>query len=303
MMFLRTLAAMVVAPCLLAVACGPADHADENDPLGEVSLATLPDGSEGANGNDPAFYWPHQLDVVSLAQGTLTAGAVANSPLFYDDDPKGITALRKVAACALSDGQSLMVVNQQLAKNYTFEGRHGLAPEWLSSALAPQTPSSGDTSRQRWVSACLVALLNFDGIEVDVMLTGQHPNLQLATPPELTEYQMVDGTFWGNLFVPVTGGGLQAYACVGDDFWAGCGTFSNVLMDSRICDEEPSCGATVLGKCIGDRYVPGACNASDSENSWGPWNCVGGGVTYLEAITVVLKNYDFDQNTWLCNQM
>jgi hypothetical protein len=74
-------------------------------------------------------------------------------------------------------------------------------------------------------------------------------------------------------------------------------------MDSRICDEEPSCGATVLGKCIGDRYVPGACHASDSENSWGPWNCEGGGVTYLEAITVVLKNYDFDQNTWLCNQM
>lgn len=295
---------MVVAPCLLAVACGPAGHVDENDPLGEVGLAILPDGSEGSNGNDPAFYWPHHLDVVSLAHGALTDDAVSESPLFYDDDPQGITTLRKIAACALSSGQSLTVVNQKLAKNYTFEGRHGLAPQWLDFALAPQTPSTDDISRQRWVSACLIALLNWEGVEVDVMLTGQHPNLQQAGPPELSAYQMVDGTFWGNLFVPVpTTGWIQAYACVGDDFWAGCGTFANALMDTRICDEVPTCGATVLGQCLGDRSGPGACSASDPDNAWGPWNCDGGGETYLEAITVVLKNEDFQDNIAICSML
>lgn len=298
----RTLAVMVAAPCLFAVGCGPVDVAQEDGDLAQAELGLL-EGSAGGNGNDPEYAWPHNQDIVDLAQGAFTAAAIEGSPLFYDDDPQGITLLRKVAACALNNGQSVTATNQKLQVSYTFEGRHGLAASWTTSALAPLSPSPATVSKQRWVSACLLALLNFEGWEVPVMLTGQHPRLQHAPTPENADFQMVDGTFWGNLFAQNIGGSIPAFACVSDDFWDSCGTLSNELMTSRVCDDVPgACQVTVLGRCSGTELIPAPCRDSDPETYWGPWNCDGGTGNYLEAITVVLKNDDFDFNMSMCVQ-
>jgi hypothetical protein len=203
----------------------------------------------------------------------------------------------------LNDGQAVTATNQKLQVSYTFEGRYGLASSWTTSALAPLSPSPETVSKQRWVSACLLALLNFEGWEVPVMLTGQHPNLQHAPTPENADFQMVDGTFWGNLFVQSATATIPAFACVSDDFWDSCGTLSNALMTSRVCDDVPgACQVAVLGRCSGDAAGPGPCQSSDPQTYWGPWDCDGDGVTYLEAITVVLKNDDFDFNMSMCVQ-
>ncbi|MBI3182495.1 MAG: hypothetical protein HYZ28_10150 [Myxococcales bacterium] len=96
-------------------------------------------------------------------------------------------------------------------QNEMFTGNLGLADE-------VGTENCG-VSCERWVSACLLARVNYLGKKVVVSLRGPNPALANQSATELASYTVPEGAFYGNLFTrkALSDGGSEPdprlYAC------------------------------------------------------------------------------------------
>ncbi|MBA3463423.1 MAG: hypothetical protein H0T46_25940 [Deltaproteobacteria bacterium] len=97
----------------------------------------------------------------------------------------GLELLSYMVSCALPEGASLAVAGEEL------RGSLGVAPSWLDAGL--------DVSGQRWLTACLLARVNYFGIEVRLSMRGANDALT-TTAEERAAYPVLEGAFWGNLF-------------------------------------------------------------------------------------------------------
>ena len=80
-------------------------------------------------------------------------------------------------------------------ERFTFPGSIGLAPRWLTEAMAPS---------ERWVSACLLAHVNYFGKHVRISIRATAvsvPELK-ASADEQQTFSIFEGGFFGNLFAP-----------------------------------------------------------------------------------------------------
>lgn len=73
----------------------------------------------------------------------------------------------------------------------SYPGSIGLARGWATGAL--------DVTGQEWVSACLAARVNAEGVSVPLSVRGTNPALA-TTPAELAAYPTREGAFFGNFF-------------------------------------------------------------------------------------------------------
>jgi hypothetical protein len=103
--------------------------------------------------------------------------------------------------CALPAGSSLSKADQT-GKIYTFPGQIGLAPEW-------ETTSCGQNC-QRWVSACMLALVNTSGQHYPLWMVAQSPAIGWGLD---ADYPFQEGSFFGNIFMTPP----SAYFCGGRD--------------------------------------------------------------------------------------
>ncbi len=138
----------------------------------------------------PAAAAPPPLRHVALGQPALAA------------TPQGRADLKYLSYCTLEEGTVLAARHR--GKRYTFPGMVGLAPRWHAQALS--------VAEQHSVSACLLALRNHSGAEVDVSLFFPQPPPVAIRSGWLTlerQYKVPEGRYFGNLFVdpPV------AYVC------------------------------------------------------------------------------------------
>jgi hypothetical protein len=128
---------------------------------------------------------------VELADPTLAATPEKRQQLHY------------LVRCALPP--HILLYTPQGADRFTFPGQLGLAPEWLRRPLT--------STEERWVSACLFALTNPGGKQVEVSLHADPapvPGLQL-TADDQQHFPLFEGGFFGNLFRPHP----VAYVCQG----------------------------------------------------------------------------------------
>jgi len=114
----------------------------------------------------------------------------------------GRTTVGYVVRCALPAGRAIAIPAPG-GVVHTFQGQVGLAPEWEAGACGPTC--------QRWVSACLLSMIN---------TAGQHHPLWMAAPHAAigwgqdARFPLQEGAFFGNLFAsPPT-----ADHCGGRDF-------------------------------------------------------------------------------------
>src|SRR5262249_62198239 len=118
------------------------------------------------------------------------------------------------------------------SERFTFQGQMGLAPRWLSEAM---------TSREeRWVSACLLARVNYFGKRVIISMRATLlpvPALE-ASDDEQQTFSIFEGGFFGNLFLP----NPVTYACQGERTLAQA---EDPILQDRICTQET--GATMAG--------------------------------------------------------
>jgi hypothetical protein len=106
-------------------------------------------------------------------------------------------------SCALPPSATVDFTVQGV--NYSFPGELGLTPKWGIPG-----GTCGETC-QRWVSACVLARIDYLGEKVNISLRGPHANLA-TTPAEAAAYTLREGVYYGNIFgAPAE---QERYACV-----------------------------------------------------------------------------------------
>ena len=196
----------------------------------------------------------NKLSLNKLSLNKLSLGSLSADRFVLDADGVGELAttedgrelLAYVARCALPEGEELVLLgNDGKTLLYSFPGSIGLAPQWATSL-----PSG---SMLRWVSACLLAHVNYYGVSVPISLRGQHPALA-TTLVEQQEYSTQEGAFYGNVFADRDSDGsadLVMYACHGK----AASESSDYLLE-RVCSEPSGlddgrtvCGFVDMGAC------------------------------------------------------
>jgi len=154
---------------------------------------------------------------MALADPTLAATAAKREQLKY------------LVRCALP--AEVTVYADIEGERFTFPGSIGLAPRWLTEAMTP--------SEERWVSACLLAHVNYFGkhVRISIRATGAAvPELE-ASADEQQTYTIFEGGFFGNLFAPAP----VAYTCRGERTPAQA---ADPILQDRVCTQET--GATTV---------------------------------------------------------
>lgn len=201
-----------------------------------------------------------------LASNSLAVSALpGESPLIETADGRDV--LSYIITCALASSQQL-VLEDSAGTSYTFGGLLGLAPEW---ATRPPT-----IAERRWVTACVLARTNLYGVPVMLSMRGAHAELAIS-PDEETEFALLDGAFYGDLFDPA---GPTELACDGS---AETGDADPTTSTLRRCADSDD-GATTLCEFTATGTCSQACASA------APYvGCAGGDTSYDEVITVFIQ--------------
>ena len=146
------------------------------------------------------------VDVVqlpALTNNALTNNALTNNALTNNalSDPNARDVLKYIVSCALPAGRKVSFVAGGVT--YTYPGELGLAPQW------EKIDGNCNTACKQWVSACVMARVDYLGEKVLISVRGEHPGLT-STKDERTAYSVREGTYFGNIFAPTT----ERYACI-----------------------------------------------------------------------------------------
>ncbi|MEO8212330.1 MAG: hypothetical protein ABI560_04015 [Myxococcales bacterium] len=203
-----------------------------------LSLATLLAGCGGegdeVSASSSALEATNALSANALSANALSANALSANALSANAlsanglrDPLARQFLKYVVSCALPASSTITMSID--GASYSFVGQLGLAPQWG----APN--GSCDRSCQRWVSACVLARVDYAGVERLISLRGEHPALRTA-PHEVSDYPVREATYYGNLF----GEGQKRYLCLSPGLHS----------DERVCGPSlANCPMTVMGSC------------------------------------------------------
>lgn len=146
-----------------------------------------------------------------------------------------------ITECALRKDQILTTTSQEFTLEYY--GKLGLAPSWNG------IPNSLTEKEQRWISACVLARVNYFGTPVPFNLrTNKDSGLFTpVTEAEIEEFPYYEGGFFGNLFEQPQ----KKYVCLGD------APRTVLVGKNRLCTipglegapATSSCGFTITGSC------------------------------------------------------
>jgi hypothetical protein len=258
--------------CLMEAEIG-AEAIDDDESLEPLWGGDGSGGNGIITGNGASALTPTLLTTLSPVAGLLTldalnVDAVQSSELLAT--VLGRVFLDYAVKCALPAGQS--VTASYLGTPYTFPGQVGIAPGWGSGPLS--------ASDRRWLSACMLALVNATTTSVSVLLAGNHPALTASAGPAAAAYTLREGAFYGDIFALTP----KQYAC------SGVGSTVARLCTESVAGISP-CGYLIPGDCRG-----GLQNACEGLSNGYYTNCHSGLIlpllpttTYPETITVYLQ--------------
>jgi len=134
----------------------------------------------------------------ALTNNALTNNALTNNAL---SDSNARAVLKYIVSCALPAGRQVSFVADGVS--YSYPGELGLAPEW------ELTNGTCNKSCQQWVSACVMARVDYLGEKVLISARGDTSVLR-ASLTERYSYSVREGTYFGNIFAATT----ERYACI-----------------------------------------------------------------------------------------
>jgi hypothetical protein len=180
---------------------------------------SIAQGVTAPQAETPSAPIPRQVE---LADPALASTAAKREQLTY------------LVRCALP--ADIALYTQQGTERFTFQGSMGLAPRWLYEAMTP--------SEERWVSACLLALVNYFGKHVRVSMRATPPPVPAleSSDDEQQTFSIFEGGFFDNLFTPEP----VAYTCRGERTPAQA---SDPILQDRICTRATG-ETTADGKSI-----------------------------------------------------
>jgi hypothetical protein len=180
----------------------------------------------------------NKITVNKITVNGYALNEVAAGDLLSTED--GRELLSYAIQCAIPAG--ITIIGQHAGVTYEFGGDIGLAPRWLNRPLR--------VADQRWLSACLLARVNFFGVSVPISLRGPHASLKV-TESEAEDFSVEEASFFGNIFTPLDEPVIWN-ACRGRDE----ATDESGDLDLRDCSEpDPQnpgktlCGFNYAGDC------------------------------------------------------
>jgi len=243
---------------LAVAACGGPETEDvASDALSANALSA---NALSANALSANALSANALSANALSANALSANALTATAL---KDPLARQFLKYVVSCALDEDHGFdMTID---GTKYTFEGGLGLAPDW------GERGGHCDRECQRWVSGCVLARVDYLGVEKIISLRGDNKALK-TTKEEKANYTDREATYYGNVFVP----GQPKFVCLSP----------GKKQIPRVCgDSLENCPMEVVGSCN---------RACDYEGSAGGFvDCSSSGragkpETYHESVTVFL---------------
>ncbi len=137
----------------------------------------------------------HQAAMSQLASAKFSINNPAAASMV--SSAEGRQVLDYLIGCSLRKNQKFTVSSG--GQTFTFQGDAGLAKGWKNHAL--------DDKQKRWVSACMFARINNQGVNMSISLRGPHKALRV-TQAEVNQFNKEEGVFYGNIFTgtaPVVG--------------------------------------------------------------------------------------------------
>jgi hypothetical protein len=247
----------IAALCVAALAGGCVGELDD-----ELSMSETQDALTSTNRLSSNRLSSNRLSSNRLSSNRLSSNSLEVQGLASTDS--GREVLSYIVGCALPTGQSLTI--NVAGTTYTYPGWIGLAPGW-----ATRVPT---VSERRWVTSCLLARTNVNGVPVNISMRSDSNLSLLTSAAERTLYTQAEGSFYGDLFAPVP----VTYACSNRGWSQLSGTF-------RACALSPNglttdCGFTYTGSCS---------NTATCTDTVAPFGgCKSGGTSYAEVITIFL---------------
>jgi hypothetical protein len=259
---LRTLGFGLLA--VWASACGAGGPAVEEQTGYALSANALSANALSANALSANALSANALSANALSANALSANALTATAL---EDPLAREFLKYVVSCALPDDAVInMTIDGQM---YSFPGSLGMEPQWGLPG------GSCDETCQRWITGCVLARVDFLGVERPISVRGMNPGLK-TTGKEAKDYPVREATYFGNVFAP----GKPLFACLSP----------GQTEDTRVCgDSLQNCPMKVVGSCA---------DACAFEGQFGQFDfCSTSGKalqpqTYLESVTVFLPKSD-----------
>jgi hypothetical protein len=195
---------------------------EEEGPIGTAEQAAQGHGSHG--GVCHGSLTANSLTANSLTANSLTANSLTANAL---KDPLAREVLTYIVSCALPADQTLDVSIEGVS--YAYNGELGLAPEWGNAN------GHCGQSCQEWVSACVLARIDYLGEHREISVRGDNPGLKACDPGE-DAYTVREATYFGNIF----GSSQRRFACLSPGS-TGIPRVCGPSLDSCVVDVEASC--------------------------------------------------------------
>ena len=202
-----TTAGLFTATVLLVSACGDSrgdqQNADGEGGVVREEILTM-------NALTMNALTMNALTMNALTMNALTMNALDPSALAAVVDPTATGALARellkyVVSCAFDDTQTFDFTwtdGSNVVHNESYWGSLALDSKWSKHPLS--------VTGQEWVSACVLARVNWYGVSVPLSARGSLGGLKKETDsPELATYTREEGAFWGNIFASTP----YAYSC------------------------------------------------------------------------------------------
>jgi hypothetical protein len=242
-----------LASLTLAACMGTPGEVEE--PVGSVQQAAQ-QGPHSCHGVLTAnALTANALTANALTPNALTANALTANALTANGlgDPNSRELLKYVVSCALTADEHIDVTVEGVT--YSFDGQLGLAPEW------GEPDGHCGKACQGWVSACVLARVDFLGQPREISLRGQNQGLEV-TSSECSAYTQREATYYGNVFASPQ----QRFACLSP----------GQTQDTRVCGPSiDGCVVNVVGACddvCGHQRDDGSfpdCRAPDGDDEHG----------------------------------
>jgi hypothetical protein len=222
---------------------------DHNLTIDEEDTEMLEEGVTSANSLTLNSLTLNSLTLNSLTANTLMLNSLTASSLLdnaltataLESEASSRTLMYYIVGCALDPDQQISLTFSS-GTSVTYNGSIGLASEW------GEPGGQCDEECRGWVSACVLARLNFLGVRVPISIRGNHEALQV-TPEEANLFPRREAAYFGNIF----GSHQVRKACHSPG--------SEVI--GRVCgSSNNNCGVDVLGSCAG------LCNAPAADGSY-----------------------------------
>jgi hypothetical protein len=208
------------------------------------------------------------VTINAITSNAITSNAITSNAL---KDPNARLLFKYIVSCALPPTMHVDLTIDNV--DYSFPGEIGLTPKWgIPGGVCTETC-------QRWVSACVLARVDYLGAKVDISLRGPHANLATSLA-ERAAFTVREGVYYGNIFRDPAE--QERYACVAPGR-KGLPRVCGPTLDGCIVDATGWCNNTCGGTLPDGAYLD--CHDSMRVNNQFPI----GSENFPTSVTVFIK--------------